>query len=62
MPKTKTIKALDDLGRTRIMEIDLLSGEIISSKLLRKSKKSIFGKIDEEIKVGDDFSLGADFN
>lgn len=61
MPKTKMIKGTDDLGRIRIMEIDLLSGEVISTKLLRKSKKTMFGKIDSEIKVGDDFSLGAEF-
>lgn len=47
------IKGLDDLGRVRIMEIDLMSGEILSSKLLRKSKK--------EINVADDFTLGMDF-
>ena len=55
MPKeTKLIKALDDLGRERIMEIDLMNGEVISSKLLRKKK----GK---EINVADDLMLGVDF-
>ena len=54
MPKTKMIKGLDDLGRIRVMEIDLMSGEILSSKLLRKSKKEI-------VNVADDFMLGADF-
>lgn len=51
--KTKMIKGLDDLGRVRIMEIDLMNGEILNSKLLRKSKK--------EINVAEDFSLGVEF-
>jgi len=55
MPDSKFIKALDDKGRTRIMEIDLMSGEILNSKLMRKTKSK------KSINVSDDFLLGVSF-
>jgi len=73
MPKTKMIKGLDDLGRMRIMEVDLTNGEILNSKLLRKSKKDVTDVRDDftlgqskplgksKKGVGDDFNLGVEF-